>query len=112
MTNERWLRWAIAKHFRDRGFHVNMKGVRSGNAVVDGEVVGKNWKLALEIKSNHDDIVRGLGQLYAALAYGYDSAALIVSLRHAKKLNLTAFNANRMVVLGVDSKAQIHQIIP
>jgi hypothetical protein len=46
MTNEQWLRWAVAKHFRDRGFQVNMKGVRAGNAIVDGEVVGENWKLA------------------------------------------------------------------
>lgn len=22
MTNEHWLRWAVAKHFRDRGFSV------------------------------------------------------------------------------------------
>lgn len=112
MTNEQWLRWAIAKHFRDRGFHVNMKGVRAGNAVVDGEVVGKNWKLALEIKSGHDDVIRGLGQLSAALAHGYSSAALIVSLRHAKKLNHTVFNKHNIVVLGVDSKAQIHQVYP
>lgn len=87
MTNEQWLRWAVAKHFRDRGFHVNMKGVRAGNAIIDGEVVGGNWKLALEIKSGHDDVIRGLGQLSAALAHGYNSAALVVSLRHAKKLN-------------------------
>ena len=56
MTNERWLRWVITKHFRDRGFYVNMKGVRVGNATVDGEVVGNNWKLALEIK-RFEDIV-------------------------------------------------------
>ena len=84
MTNEQWLRWAVAKHFRDRGFHVNMKGVRAGNAIIDGEVVGGNWKLALEIKSGHDDVIRGLGQLSAALAHGYNSAALVVSLRHRR----------------------------
>ena len=112
MTNERWLRWAIAKHFRDRGFHVNMKGVRAGNAVVDGEVVGKNWKLALEIKSSHDDVIRGLGQLSTALAHGYNSAALVVSLRHAKTLNPAAFTKHNIVVLGVDSKAQIRQVYP
>ena len=40
MTNERWLRWAISRHFRDRGFRVDMSGVKLGNAVIDGEVVG------------------------------------------------------------------------
>jgi hypothetical protein len=112
MTNEKWLRWAVAKHFRERGFHVNMKGVRAGNAIVDGEVVGRNWKLALEIKSGHDDVIRGLGQLSAALAHGYSSAALVVSLRHAKKLNPTAFNRHNIVVLGVDSKAHVRQVYP
>ncbi len=112
MTNEKWLRWAVAKHFRDRGFHVNMKGVRAGNAIVDAEVIGPNWKLALEIKSGHDDVIRGLGQLSAALAHGYSSAALVVSLRHAKKLNPKAFNRNSIVVLGVDSKAHVSQVYP
>jgi hypothetical protein len=112
MTNEKWLRWAVAKHFRDRGFRVNMKGVKTGNAIVDGEVLGKNWKLALEVKSSHDDVIRGLGQLSAALAHGYNSAALVVSLRHAKTLNPVAFVRQNIVVLGVDSKAQIHQVYP
>ena len=112
MTNEKWLRWAVAKHFTDRGFYVNMKGVRAGNAVIDEEVVGKNWKLALEIKSGHDDVIRGLGQLSAALAHGYNSAALVVSLRHAKTFNPTTFTQHNIVVIGVDSKAQIHQVYP
>jgi hypothetical protein len=111
MTNERWLRWAIARHFRQRGYRVNMKTVKVGNAAIDGEVIGARWKMALEIKSGHDDIIRGLGQLSEALAHGYDSAALIVSLRHAKKLNPTTFKHN-IVVLGADSKAQIHQVYP
>jgi hypothetical protein len=105
MTNERWVRWAIGKHFRDRGFHVNMKGAKAGNAMLDGEVVGKNWKLALEIKSGHDDVIRGLGQLSSALAHGYNSAALVVSLRRAKALNPAAFMKLNIV-------AQIHQVYP
>jgi len=76
MTNEKWLRWAIAKHFKERGFHVNMKGVKAGNAIIDGEVVGKNWRLALEIKSTHDDVIRGIGQLSAVLANGYNHLEL------------------------------------
>ncbi len=89
-----------------------MKPVRVGNAAIDGEVTGDHWKMALEIKSGHDDVIRGLGQLSAALAHGYNSAVLIVSLRHAKKLNPTAFNRHNIVVLGVDSKAHGSQVFP
>jgi hypothetical protein len=46
MTNERWLRWAMSKHLRGRRFRVDMKGVKLGNAVIDGEVVG-NQRRAL-----------------------------------------------------------------
>ena len=112
MTNEGWLRWAIAKHFREKGYVVNMKAVKVGNAAIDGEVVGNRWKLALEIKSGHDDVIRGLGQLHEALAHGYSSAALVVSLRHAKRLKPTAFRLHGIVVLGVDSKAHVSQVYP
>jgi sulfatase maturation enzyme AslB (radical SAM superfamily) len=112
MTNEKWLRWAVARHFRQKGFKVNMKGVRVGNAIIDGEVIGDKWRLALEIKSGHDDVIRGLGQLAAALAYGYNSAALVVSLRHARRLKPKEFDRENIVVLGVDSKAQIRQVYP
>jgi hypothetical protein len=108
----RWLRWAIARYFRQKGFKVNMKSVKVGNAAIDGEVTGQGWKMALETKSGHDDVIRGLGQLSAALAHGYSSAALVVSLRHAKKLNPTAFDRHNIVVLGVDSKAHVSQVYP
>jgi hypothetical protein len=39
MTNEHCLRWAISKHLRDRGSRLDMKGVKLGNAVIDGEVI-------------------------------------------------------------------------
>jgi hypothetical protein len=38
-----------------------MTGVKAGNAVLDGEVIGKGWRMALEIKSGHDDPIRGIG---------------------------------------------------
>ena len=89
-----------------------MTGIRVGDAIVDGEVIGDKWRMALEIKSGHDDVIRGLGQLSAALAHGYSSAALVVSLRHAKMLNPVAFEKQNLVVLGVDSNAQVHQVYP
>jgi hypothetical protein len=36
LTNESWLRWAIARHFRQKGFKVNMKTIKVGNAAIDG----------------------------------------------------------------------------
>jgi hypothetical protein len=89
-----------------------MRSIKVGNASIDGEVTGEGWKMALEIKSGHDDVIRGLGQLSAALAHGYSSAALVVSLRHAKKLNSTTFSRNNIVILGVDSKAHVSQVFP
>ena len=112
MTNEKWLKWAAVRHFRQKGFRVSMHGVRVGNAIVDGEVVGEHWRMALEIKSGHDDVIRGLGQLSEALAHGYSSAALVVSLKHARKLSRQVFAKHNLVVLGVDSKAQVRQCYP
>jgi hypothetical protein len=113
LTNERWLRWAIARHFRQKGYKVNMKPVKVGNVAIDGEVLGKSWRMALEIKTAHDDVVRGLGQLTEALAYGYDSAALVTSLRHAKHVRSTVFDETQgLVLLGVNSKGQVHQVYP
>jgi hypothetical protein len=112
MTNEKWLRWAIARHFRRKGLKVNMNGVRVGNAIIDGEVIGCKWRMALEIKSGHDDVIRGLGQLCEALASGYGSAALVVSLKHAKKLDRAAFGKYNIVILGIDSDAHVSQVFP
>jgi hypothetical protein len=67
--------------------------------------------MALEVKSGHDDAIRGIGQLAEALAHGYDSAALVTSLRYAKHLDRQVFSGG-LVLLGVDSKAKIHQVCP
>lgn len=112
MTNERWLRWAIAKHFRERGLKVNMNPVKVGNAAVEGEVEGKNWRIALEIKSAHDDIVRGLGQVAEAKTFGYDSVALVTSMRTARRITPAIFNKLDLVLLGVDAKREVHQVCP
>ncbi len=113
MTNERWLKWAIGRHFRKKGYTVNMKPVKVGNVAIDGEVLGKAWKMALEVKTAHDDIVRGVGQLTEALAHGYGSAVLVTSLRHAKRLKPRVFDETQgLVLLGVDSKGNVHQVYP
>lgn len=55
------MRWAISRYFRTKGLEVSMTGVRAGNAVLDWEVIGKSCRMALEIKSGHDDAIRGMG---------------------------------------------------
>ena len=112
MTNERWLKWAIARHFRKHGFNVNMNHVKVGNAAVDGEVSGVGWKMALEVKSGHDDVVRGFGQIAEAKACGYQSAALVTSLRSAKRIDPRVFNRLELVLLGIDSRGHVHQVHP
>ena len=112
MTNERWLRWTVSRHFRQQGLAVRMTSIKVGNAAIDGEVEGHRWRMALEVKSTHDDIVRGLGQLVEALAYGYSSAALVTSLRNARRIKSETFDRLGLVLLGVDAKGTVHQVYP
>jgi hypothetical protein len=72
MTNERWLKWAIARHYRSKDYKVSMKPAPVGNAMVDGIAIGpEGERIAIEVKSPRDDIVRGIGQCFEALAAGY-----------------------------------------
>ena len=112
MTNLRWMKWAITKHFRDKGLKVQMRSIKLGNVAIDGEVEGKGWKMALELKTPTDDITRGIGQLSEALAYGYDQVALVTTLRNAKRIDPAVFDRLGMVLLGIDSKGNVQQIYP
>jgi hypothetical protein len=89
-----------------------MTAAKVGNAAIDGVVEGKGWKMALEIKSTHDDIVRGLGQLAEALAHGYTSVALVTSLKNSKRVKPDVFDRLGIVLLGIDSQGIVHQVLP
>ena len=112
MTNLRWLKWATVRHFRSKGLRVHMHSIKLGNVAIDGEVEGKGWKMALELKTPQDDITRGLGQLAEALAYGYNQVALVTTLRTAKKMDATVFDMLGLVLLGIDSKGNVQQVYP
>jgi hypothetical protein len=43
-----------------------MRSIKLGNVAIDGEVEGKGWKMALELKTPMDDVTRGIGQLSEA----------------------------------------------
>jgi hypothetical protein len=112
LTNLRWLKWAIARHFRQKGLKVHLASIRLGNVAIDGEVEGKGWKMALEIKTPGDDITRGIGQLAEALAYGYNQVALVTTLRTAKRIDSAVFDRLGLVLLGIDSKGNVQQVYP
>jgi hypothetical protein len=89
-----------------------MRSIKLGNVAIDGEVEGKGWKMALELKTPRDDVTRGLGQLAEALAYGYNQVALVTTLRAAKDIDSKVFDKLGFVLLGVDSRGNVQQVYP
>jgi hypothetical protein len=78
--------------------------------MVDGVAVGPDGeRVAIEIKSPRDDIVRGVGQCFEALSAGYSRAVLVTTLRVAKRLKKRVFQRRGMRLIGVDAKARIHR---
>jgi hypothetical protein len=78
--------------------------------MVDGVAIGdEGERIAIEVKSPSDDIVRGVGQCFEALAAGYSRAVLVTTLRVAKKLRKRVFQRRRFKLLGVDAKARVHR---
>ena len=68
--------------------------------------------MALELKTPRDDITRGIGQLAEALAYGYDKAAMITTLKTARHIDSKVFEKFGFMLLGVDSKGNVRQVCP
>jgi hypothetical protein len=113
LTNERWLKWAVARYYRSVGYKVSMKPARVGNAMVDGVAIGpEHERIAIEVKSPRDDIVRGIGQCFEALTAGYTRAVLVTTLRVARRLRKRVFQRRRLRLLGVDAKARMHRFDP
>ena len=89
-----------------------MRSIKLGNVAIDGEVLGKGWKMALELKTPQDDVTRGIGQLSEALAHGYNQVALVTTLHAAKKIDSAVFDKLSFVLLGIDSKGNVQQVYP
>lgn len=110
LTNERWLRWAIARYYRLHGYKVSMKSARAGNAMIDGVAVSPDGeRIAIEVKSPRDDIIRGVGQCFEAICAGYNRAVLVTTLRVARRLKKQAFQRRGIRLVGVDAKARVHR---
>jgi hypothetical protein len=110
LTNEGWLKWAIARYYRSHGYKVTMKSARAGNALVDGVAVGpEGERTAIEVKSPQDDVIRGIGQCYEAVCAGYTRPALVTTLKTAGKLRKRAFQRRDIRLIGVDAKARVRR---
>jgi hypothetical protein len=78
--------------------------------MVDGVAVGpEGERIAIEIKSPSDDIVRGIGQCYEAVCAGYNRAVLVTTLRVARKLRKRVFQRRGIRLIGVDAKARVYR---
>jgi len=87
-----------------------MKPARVGNAMVDGVALSpEGERIAIEVKSPSDDIIRGIGQCYEAVCAGYSRAVLVTTLRVARKLRKRAFQRRGIKLIGVDAKARVHR---
>jgi hypothetical protein len=110
MTNERWPKWAITRYYRSLGYKVSMKPARVGNAFVDGIALSRDGeRIAIEVKSPSDGIIRGVGQCFEALAAGHNRAVLVTTLRVAKKLRKRVFQRRGLKLIGIDARARIHR---
>jgi hypothetical protein len=86
-------------------------GIHCGNCLIDGEVKFRSWRMAVELKSDKDDILRGLGQLLEALAHDYDMALLVTSQSRAERLDTKVFWASGIGLAAVNSKGELKIIV-
>jgi hypothetical protein len=86
-------------------------GIHCGNCLIDGEVRLMSWRMAVELKSDKDDILRGLGQLLEALAHDYDMALLVTSQSRAERLDAKVFQASGIGLAAVNSKGELKIIV-
>ena len=104
------MKWAVARYYRSLGYKVSMKPAHVGNAMVDGVAVSpEGERIAIEVKSPRDDIIRGIGQCFEALAAGYTRAVLVTTLRVAKRLRKRVFQRKGLKLMGVDAQARVHR---
>jgi|GEM_PF-773344 len=107
-----FLRRAVARYYEGEGASYFPKGgIRCGNCYIDGEVKFKVWRMAVKLKSDRDDVLRGLGQLLEALAHGYDMALLVTSQGRAEKLEVKVFEATGIGLAAVNSRGELKIII-
>jgi hypothetical protein len=81
--------------------------------MVDGVAISPHWeRVAIEVKSPGDDLVRGVGQCYEAVCAGYSRVVLVTTLRVAERLRKRVFQRRGIKLIGVDAKARMHRYDP
>ena len=106
--SEYFIKWRLKQYLEQQGYRVEYRRIRIANFEIDGEAFSNNGeRIAIEIKSKHDDICRGIGQLCEALAHGYSKAILATSLRKAKKLDRKVFEYFRILLAGIDGSGRV-----
>ena len=104
-----FLRRAIQRHYEGEGVQAIFPrgGIHVGNCFIDGEVQAGAFRTAIELKSDNDDLLRGLGQLLEALSHGYDMALLATSQGRAERLDTKVFHASGIGLAAVNSKGEV-----
>jgi len=88
-----------------------MRRIRLGNTEVDGEAIGPQGdRIAIEIKTPRDDLARGIGQIAEALAFGYNKAVLVTTLKNTRTIDDSVFKRFRFGLIGVDSHGNIRLV--
>ena len=67
--------------------------------------------MAVELKSDRDDLLRGLAQLLEALAHGYDMALPVTSHGRAERLDLKVFKASGIGLAAVNSLGELKIVV-
>jgi len=107
-----FLRRAIRQFYRNRDYRVNFKkSIHVGNGMIDGEAVREPYHVAIELKSDRDDVLRGLGQLLEAVAHGYNQGLLVTSQQRAGRLDTRVFERSGLGLGSVDSRGDVTVLI-
>lgn len=107
-----FLRRAIKQFYKDQGYRVNFsRSIHVGNGMIDGEAIREPYHVAIELKSDRDDVLRGLGQLLEALAHGYNQALLVTSQKRAKRLDTSVFKKSGIGLGAVNSRTEVTLIV-
>ena len=104
-----FLRRVIQRHYKGEMAEAVFPrgGIHVGNCFIDGEAQTGAWKMAIELKSDADDLLRGLGQLLEALSHGYDMALLVTSASRAERLDIKVFQESGIGLVAVNSRGEV-----
>ena len=108
---EQFLAWAVAKYYREQGYQVRMGRIQLDHSEVDGEATREGERIAIEVKTPHDDLIRGIGQLAIAAVYGYSKCVLVTTRKNGKRIDKKVFQHYGFECWGVDGWGKVHNLL-